>query len=429
MIVRKLKVTVLTLFITFSTLAQEAAYYKVFGKQDGLQIGYIRSMAFDQDQFLWLAGGVNESRSILLNQENTVCLQRFDGVNFHAISLPKEINSVNAIYKRADGKFYLVSNKNLYLFDPMSTQLTLINLKLAAANHGDIGNKAVDLSIQTGTITSTGATGEASFAAGEDVTASGRFSVAIGVGLEASGDWSVALGDGNVASALDATAFGGSTKASAEGSTSMGILSVASGYASTAMGNETTAESYGQTTLGLFNTPSFLGTASSTGYIADDRLFVVGNGTSVASRSDALVILKSGKTTINNDLVVNGNIYIPTSKNVIKGLPDYVFESYYKGISEFNPTYTLASLDEVEQFVKTHKHLPGVQSREHIKEKGKWDVTENVRTNLEKVEELFLHTIEQQKEIEFQKANLIKQQKEIDALKQMVQYLINNNNK
>ena len=266
-------------------------------------------------------------------------------------------------------------------------------------------------------------------AAGEEVTASGRVSVAIGVGLEASGDWSVALGDGNVASALDATAFGGSTKASAEGSTSMGILSVASGYASTAMGNETTAESYGQTTLGLFNTPSFLGTASSTGYIADDRLFVVGNGTSVASRSDALVILKSGKTTINNDLVVNGNIYIPTSKNVIKGLPDYVFESYYKGISEFNPTYTLASLDEVEQFVKTHKHRPGVQSREHIKEKGKWDVTENVRTNLEKVEELFLHTIEQQKEIEFQKANLIKQQKEIDALKQMVQYLINNNNK
>ena len=28
-------------------------------------------------------------------------------------------------------------------------------------------------------------------------------------------------------------------------------------------------------------------------------------------------------------------------------------------------------------------------------EKGQWDVTENVRTNLEKVEELYLHTIEQ----------------------------------
>ena len=35
-------------------------------------------------------------------------------------------------------------------------------------------------------------------------------------------------------------------------------------------------------------------------------------------------------------------------------------------------------------------------------EKGQWDVTENVRTNLEKVEELYLHTIEQEKKIEAQ---------------------------
>ena len=50
-------------------------------------------------------------------------------------------------------------------------------------------------------------------------------------------------------------------------------------------------------------------------------------------------------------------------------------------------------------------------------EKGQWDVTENVRTNLEKVEELYLHTIEQQKQIEAQ-------QKEINNLKVILNTLL-----
>ena len=50
----------------------------------------------------------------------------------------------------------------------------------------------------------------------------------------------------------------------------------------------------------------------------------------------------------------------------------------------------------------TQKHLPGVQSRSDIKEKGSWNITENVRTNLEKVEELYLHAIAQEKKIDAQ---------------------------
>jgi hypothetical protein len=53
-------------------------------------------------------------------------------------------------------------------------------------------------------------------------------------------------------------------------------------------------------------------------------------------------------------------------------------------------------------------------------EKGQWDVNENVRTNLEKVEELYLHTIEQQKQIEAQ-------QKEINTLKVMLNTLLKKN--
>ena len=74
--------------------------------------------------------------------------------------------------------------------------------------------------------------------------------------------------------------------------------------------------------------------------------------------------------------------------------PDYVFESYYDGSSDFNKNYALPT------FVKANKHLPGVQSRADIDAAGRWNISENIRTNLEKVEELYLHTIAQEKEIE-----------------------------
>lgn len=78
--------------------------------------------------------------------------------------------------------------------------------------------------------------------------------------------------------------------------------------------------------------------------------------------------------------------------------PDHVFEKYFDGFSKFNPEYEVKSLDEIEKFIKVNKHLPGVQSRADVLEND-WDMSEGVRVNLEKVEELFLHTIEASKKI------------------------------
>lgn len=97
-----------------------------------------------------------------------------------------------------------------------------------------------------------------------------------------------------------------------------------------------------------------------------------------------------------------------------------MFEKYFDNKSDYNTEYRILSLSELEAFMKTNKHLPGVQSRAEIEEKGHWNVTENVRTNLEKVEELFLHTLEQEKKIEAQEARLQAQEKEIEALKIMI---------
>ena len=368
----------------------------------------------------------------------------------------------------------------------------------SAANHGDIGNESVDLSIQDVASGSRGATGDFSFALGRRTTASGNHSTAFGTENSATADYSTAFGNGTTASGNYSTAFGNNTQASGNYATAWGVdtnalgvnatvwgsSGIASGTLSTAFGGGTTAESYGQTTLGFYNT-AHPGTPNTTANVGSDRLLVVGNGTGSTVRSDALVILKNGNTTLNGALTLDptgtssytlpttrgtagqvltmldattgtthwttpatgGGGFVGSFKNLeVKGKAlftngielegtftqktagtlhaDYVFESYFDGISDYNPSYSLPSLAEVEQFVKTNKHLPGVQSRAAIQAEGKWDVTENVRTNLEKVEELYLHTIEQQKQLGAQQEQLEAQQKEIETLKAMIKDLM-----
>ncbi len=75
--------------------------------------------------------------------------------------------------------------------------------------------------------------------------------------------------------------------------------------------------------------------------------------------------------------------------------PDYVFEEHY----------SLMPLHEVETYLKTNKHLPAIPSESEIKSSG-IDLGEMQVKLLEKVEELTLYLIEQNKEIEKLKAEL-----------------------
>jgi len=105
-----------------------------------------------------------------------------------------------------------------------------------------------------------------------------------------------------------------------------------------------------------------------------------------------------GTQTPNFTLTVSGSI---GQAGVVAALhPDYVFEHYFDKDSSSNANYIRYSLEEIEEFIRQHKHLPGVQSRESIEATKSWNISENVRTNLEKIEELYLHIIEQQKKIE-----------------------------
>lgn len=78
---------------------------------------------------------------------------------------------------------------------------------------------------------------------------------------------------------------------------------------------------------------------------------------------------------------------------LVANWPDYVFTNEYK----------LRSLDEVESFINTNKHLPGIPSAKAI-EAGGLGVGEMQKLQMEKIEELTLYIIALKKEMELLKA-------------------------
>lgn len=113
-----------------------------------------------------------------------------------------------------------------------------------------------------------------------------------------------------------------------------------------------------------------------------------------------------------NPLVVNGNAQATAFVSATTTYPDYVFENYYLGKSSINESYDFPSLQEVETFIKKNGHLPGVKSYAEVADEDMTiDVGATSVANLEKIEELFLYTIELKKENEALKKN----QEELEA--------------
>jgi hypothetical protein len=94
-----------------------------------------------------------------------------------------------------------------------------------------------------------------------------------------------------------------------------------------------------------------------------------------------------GTTSPSQKLSVNGTIQ---AKEVIvqTGWSDYIFDESYK----------LKALSEVEAYVKTEKHLPGIPSAKEVAEHGV-SMGEMQSKLLAKIEELTLHQIEQEKQL------------------------------
>lgn len=84
---------------------------------------------------------------------------------------------------------------------------------------------------------------------------------------------------------------------------------------------------------------------------------------------------------------------------------DYVFEKYFTGDSKINAKYKFRPLSEVKDFVAKNHHLPGVTPINDLAKTTtgyKVDITQLSIQQLEKLEELYLHVIEQQETIKTQ---------------------------
>ena len=119
-----------------------------------------------------------------------------------------------------------------------------------------------------------------------------------------------------------------------------------------------------------------------------------------------------GTTTPDYKLDVVGTIRARELKVDMQGA-DFVFEDDYQ----------LRSLEDVQEFITTNKHLPDVAPAKEMKENGV-NQSEMNQLLLRKVEELTLYVIEQQKEIVRLKAK----EERIDQLEAAIQTLMNQNN-
>ena len=242
---------------------------------------------------------------------------------------------------------------------------------------------------------STTASGTNSTAMGSNNTASGTSSTAMGRGTIASGSYSTSLGELSTASGSRSLAAGQHASATAANSIAIGHAAIASGYGSialggegnesaglysTAMGRYTKAHSVGELTIGSFNT-NYNPVGGASTWDALDRLFVIGNGTSQNSRSNAFLVLKNGNTTINGQLTLSdgsSSITFPNSD----GSNGQVLQTNGSGTLSWSSISSgVSSLNDLSDAKKlSNSMFVGTVSSALSEADQKWNTAAGVRT-------------------------------------------------
>lgn len=107
-------------------------------------------------------------------------------------------------------------------------------------------------------------------------------------------------------------------------------------------------------------------------------------------------------------LTVKGKIH---AEDVIVDMnvpADYVFQKYYDNYSSIREDYSMMNLNELEAFIKENKRLPEIPSGEKMTQDGV-TLGDFQMKLLQKIEELTLYAISQNKEIEQLKSQINKQ--------------------
>ncbi|WP_340067231.1 hypothetical protein [Ascidiimonas aurantiaca] len=108
--------------------------------------------------------------------------------------------------------------------------------------------------------------------------------------------------------------------------------------------------------------------------------------------------------TSTGNIIVAGKIESREVKVTVDAGADYVFE----------PEYPLRSLEEVQNHIKKHRHLPNIPSAKEMEENGILLGEMNIQL-LEKIEELTLYTLQQEEKIKAQEQRLSRLEKLLEA--------------
>ncbi|MBN8698310.1 MAG: hypothetical protein J0L54_01785 [Chitinophagales bacterium] len=192
------------------------------------------------------------------------------------------------------------------------------------------------------------------------------------------------------------------TSASTAGASSGKVLSVnatgdvvleAAGSGSPADGSETIIQAGAGISVAGIGTVSqpYIISSSSSSYWSTSAI-----GTNnIENSNSGAVIIGTGITTLPTGykLYVSDGILAEKVKVALKAgsnWADYVFTEKYR----------LTPLTEVESFIRSNKHLPGISSAEAIVKDGGIDVGQMFSKQMEKIEELTLYLIEINKKVE-----------------------------
>lgn len=163
----------------------------------------------------------------------------------------------------------------------------------------------------TGTYWNRDSIGNFSSAFGQDTRATNTASFSWGNNTQASGAFSTAGGSTTMASGTYSIALGYLSQARGAAALASGNFNAANGYYATALGSNTIANGNGSLVIGAFN-DSVLAVPPTFSFSPTHPLFIIGNGSSTSSRSNALVVNYNGNVGIGTNtpssrLEVNAN--------------------------------------------------------------------------------------------------------------------------
>jgi hypothetical protein len=215
----------------------------------------------------------------------------------------------------------------------------------------------------------------------------------------------------------------GSGQANTSGSNNV-LLGFQAGNTIQGFGNVIVGAQAGSNASGAGNV--FLGHQAGKNEAGDNKLYIANSDTATPLIYGDFSANKIGIGGMSGFPTTAGSVNVSAYSLFVKGgiLTEEVRVQLQSGWADyvFAKDYSLPTLTEVEKFINDNGHLPNVPSAKQVQEDG-IGLGDMARIQQEKIEELTLYTIQQDKQLKEQNNKLEQQQKEINELKAIVRKL------